>query len=138
MSAAAVLEQARAAGVELSATSEGNLRWRCLGGLPDDLRRTLAAHKPELLKLLAANEPDPAGWDEEARELIQFFEDSRPRLPTSPFRLTRWLFVENPPGWYESLGLDISFGPFGCRARVGALQEDLRLLREHIARERPE
>src|SRR5262245_7701988 len=52
MSAAAVLEQARAAGVELSATPRGDIRWRCRGGLPDPLRRSLAAHKPEILELL--------------------------------------------------------------------------------------
>jgi hypothetical protein len=52
MTPAAVLEQARAADVELSATLEGNLRWRCPRGLPDDLRSALAAHKPELLQLV--------------------------------------------------------------------------------------
>jgi hypothetical protein len=60
MSAAAVLEQARAAGVELSATPGGNIRWRCRGGLPDPLRRSLAAHKPEILELLRPVTPCPA------------------------------------------------------------------------------
>jgi hypothetical protein len=59
MSAAAVLEQARAVGVELSATPEGNLRWRCRGGLPDKLRQALAAQKPALLELLRPATPCP-------------------------------------------------------------------------------
>jgi hypothetical protein len=134
MSAADVFHRARAAGVELSMTPAGNIRWRCLGGLPDDLRRSIAAHKQELLRLLDAKETKPADWDAESWELIRFFQESRPRLPTAPFRLTPWLYVENPAGWYKSLELDISFGPLGCRARMGTLQEDLRLLREHMAR----
>jgi hypothetical protein len=60
MSAADVFHRARAAGVELSMTPAGNIRWRCLGGLPDDLRRSIAAHKPELLRLLDAKETKPA------------------------------------------------------------------------------
>jgi len=59
MTLADVLKQAHAAGVELSATPTGNIRWRCPGGLPDDLRQSLAAHKPELVKLLAGAMPCP-------------------------------------------------------------------------------
>jgi hypothetical protein len=98
------------------------------------LAKRLLCHKAELMSLLAAEARKPDDWDEESKELIRFFQDSRPRLPTAPYRLTRWLFVESPPGWYTSLELDISFGPHGCRARMGALQEDLRLLREHVAK----
>ena len=59
MTATAVLELARAAGVELSATPEGNLRWRCRGALPDELREALVACKGGLLKLLAAEVISP-------------------------------------------------------------------------------
>jgi hypothetical protein len=52
MIAPEVLNQARAAGVELSATPEGKLRWRRPGGLPSELRQALMAHKAEILELL--------------------------------------------------------------------------------------
>jgi hypothetical protein len=71
-------------------------------------------------------------WDDEAQELIGFFQSARPRLPRTPFRLTCWQQISDPAKWYCSLELDISFGPLGCRARMGALQEDLRRLREYV------
>ena len=49
MTAAEVLRQARAAGVELSATPEGTLRWRCRGRLPEALRERLLTFKAEVL-----------------------------------------------------------------------------------------
>jgi hypothetical protein len=52
MKAADVLHQACITGVELSATPEGNLRWRSLRPLPEDLRQALVAHKAELVELL--------------------------------------------------------------------------------------
>jgi hypothetical protein len=52
VTAAAVLAEARAAGVRLHATPEGELHWRCRGPLPERLRQLLAAHKPELLALM--------------------------------------------------------------------------------------
>jgi hypothetical protein len=54
MSAAEVLEQARRQGVEVFAATGGKLGWRCRGPLPEGLRGLLAAHKDELLALLAA------------------------------------------------------------------------------------
>jgi hypothetical protein len=64
MTASVLLEEARTAGVELSAAPEGKLHWRCPDGLPEKLRQALAAHKPELWKLLASPIPGlelPAG-----------------------------------------------------------------------------
>jgi hypothetical protein len=52
MNAVAVLEQAQASGVKLSATPGGNLRWRCIGGLPADLRNGLVARKAQILELI--------------------------------------------------------------------------------------
>jgi hypothetical protein len=54
MTPAFVLETALAAGIELSATPEGNIHWRCPGALPDRLRQLIGANKPELLSLLRA------------------------------------------------------------------------------------
>jgi hypothetical protein len=77
--------------------------------------------------------PPSREWDDEAQELIGFFQSARPRLPRTPFRLTRWQYISDPAKWYRSLELDISSGPLGCRARMGALQEDLRRLREYLS-----
>ena len=54
MNAARVLELARAAGVELAATSTGGIRWRWSRPLPETLRCELIAHKNELVPLLRA------------------------------------------------------------------------------------
>jgi hypothetical protein len=53
LTAATVLQQARAAAVELSATPDGKLRWRSRGPLPERLGERLAEQKAELLELLA-------------------------------------------------------------------------------------
>jgi hypothetical protein len=59
MSAMAVLEHAIRQGIELFATSDGKLRWRCQGSLPEGLRELLAEHKVELVALLEMGRP----WD---------------------------------------------------------------------------
>jgi hypothetical protein len=71
-------------------------------------------------------------WDGESATLIAWFQAERTRLPMEPFRLTRWLFISNPAKCYASLQQDIAAGPRGVRARMGTLQEDLRLLREYL------
>jgi hypothetical protein len=58
MTAAEVLSEARHMGVVLSVGEGGKLRWRCLGGLPVDLRELLVAHKAELLSLLTCTTQD--------------------------------------------------------------------------------
>jgi hypothetical protein len=82
-------------------------------------------------------EPTPSlrEWNAEARELIAFFRSARSRLPQAPFRLTRWLFISEPAKWYRSLDVDINAGPTGFRARMGALQEDLRRLKEALSKD---
>ena len=72
-------------------------------------------------------------WSSEDQELVAFFQSSRLRLPLTPFRLTPWQFISDPAKWYRSLEMDIALGPVGSRARMGALQEDLRRLREQVA-----
>jgi hypothetical protein len=66
--------------------------------------------------------------------LIAFFRATREQLPLQPFRLTHWQFISDPARWYAALEADIAAGPRGVRARMGALQEDLRSLREHTER----
>src|SRR5262245_5464337 len=62
MTAREVLDQAHNHGVQLFATRDRKLRWRCQGPLPDTLRVRLVEHKYELLRLL---------WDQEAVPLIE-------------------------------------------------------------------
>jgi len=70
-------------------------------------------------------------WDDEARELIRWFDHNRHRLPRSSF----WFWpqshrVSDPDRFFSSLAADIASGPNGVRARNGAIQDDLRRLRE--------
>jgi hypothetical protein len=52
VSAAAFLEELRAAGAELLATADGKLRWRCRGIMPAGFLRRIAEYKAGLLALL--------------------------------------------------------------------------------------
>jgi hypothetical protein len=70
-----------------------------------------------------------AGWNGEDAALIGWFLGASDRLPTQPYRLVPWRLVSDPAKWYLALSRDIAAGPRSCRARFGALQEDLRLLR---------
>lgn len=79
--AAALLDRARAAGVELEA--RGNkLRWRAPNGLPDELLEALRAHKPEILAHLRRPPPLPEPWRDRLRQatdwqaLYQIIEDA--------------------------------------------------------------
>jgi hypothetical protein len=63
MTLAAVLAEAHAAGVELSATPEGKIRWRCPGTLPEGIRQEIVCHKAELLALLQV-------WDQSAADSL--------------------------------------------------------------------
>jgi hypothetical protein len=74
-SATAVLEKACASGVQLSATPDGKLHWRCRGSLPEGLRGLLAEHRVELVALLEMGRP----WDQaEADRLVAEVIAARP------------------------------------------------------------
>jgi hypothetical protein len=59
-----VLRLVRERGVFLWPGPDGQLRWRCVGQLPDDLRQRLVAHKAEILALL------PPRWNPSAAESL--------------------------------------------------------------------
>lgn len=70
MSAAAVLDQCRAAGVSVWIEGE-RLKFKAAKPLPDGLLADLKAHKPELIALLlesAANDPDEPPTPETVHE----------------------------------------------------------------------
>jgi hypothetical protein len=91
VTAADVLAGARARGVELTASPEGKLSWRCRGALPEDVRERLAAHKPALLDLLR---------QEEARRLLA-------ELRAEVVRLGRDEFRGDPPALFRTLAADL-------------------------------
>jgi hypothetical protein len=79
-----------------------------------------------------------AQWDAEALPLVDWLGSAVDRLPRSPF----WLWpqshrVSDPGRFFRSLAADVAGGPSGPRARNGALQEDLRRLRDLFSRRRP-
>jgi hypothetical protein len=113
MSAADVLDLARAAGVELSATPAGKLRWRCPGRLQDELRQTLTAHKAELIELLVGADGNPrltlADADADEAEgrfwypppgTPLFFQDEAGR-PCSQGEANRWTWA-GASSWFRS------------------------------------
>jgi len=58
MTASDLLVHAQSVGAVLWVDGE-LLRWKCPGGLPDDIKRGMALWKPELMLLLAANTAGP-------------------------------------------------------------------------------
>ncbi|HUE13433.1 MAG TPA: hypothetical protein VMR25_04655 [Planctomycetaceae bacterium] len=70
------------------------------------------------------------GWHEKDLELVEWFRAVRDRFPQSSFWLWPWCHVSDPNRFFAALDLDVVSGPNGPRARRGALQDDLRRLRE--------
>jgi hypothetical protein len=96
------------------------------GLLTDRDRRSLAAHKEELLAV-ADFGPDLAllvAWFRQARAACQ--------LPNVPFLLSPGEQVTNPARFYTALEADIAAGPRGVRARLGGLGASLRYLRSVV------
>lgn len=62
--------------------------------------------------------------------LAAWFMANKDRLPTTPFRLTPWLFLEDPKRYYSVLQTEIEVLPHGPRMRAGVLKEDLLRLRK--------
>jgi hypothetical protein len=110
MTATALLAEAGQLGVELSATADGKLRWRCRGELSEDLRQRIATHKTELLALLrgarppAATQPaaePPEPWDRaiadglvdgiQARRRQLWGRPASPADPAARRRLLDWM-----------------------------------------------
>jgi hypothetical protein len=78
VSVGAVLDRARAAGIELQATPDGKIRWGCQGALPADLQAGILRHKAELLVLL---QPFVPAWDQaEADRLLADLRQTAARL----------------------------------------------------------
>ena len=56
MTASEAMSRASAAGINLTATSQGGLRWQSPRPLPNEIRCALAKHKGEILKAIQQRE----------------------------------------------------------------------------------
>lgn len=72
--------------------------------------------------------PPPTKWDEETLSNIEWFKTAK--LPAEGFSLNPGLTVVNTELFRKSLEMDIAQGPGGIRSKTGAVQQDLRRLRE--------
>ncbi|HLN26205.1 MAG TPA: hypothetical protein VK395_00515 [Gemmataceae bacterium] len=155
MNAAAIICEAQRQGVELIATAEGRVRWRCRAPLPDALRQQIQGQRAEILAILRANRPElhdesfkkpqeqtsaaqsladlSTNREAELQELVKWFLESHIDLPVQPFDLYAWQKIVDPPKWYAALLQDINCGPCGARARMGTMASDLHRLRELFA-----
>jgi len=100
----------------------------------EPLALRLLEHKRDVMKALQMlEEPTPPSWDQETKVLIDWFTETGQHLiPLDPFQLTKWIRITMPSRFREALLFEISMGPDGLRSRIGALQSDLRLLKEKL------
>lgn len=71
-------------------------------------------------------------WSAEEEALIQWFLSTND-LPTSSFQFKQAIFVIDAKQFYESLRADIGNGRKGPRALFGALQNDLKCLKNLVS-----
>lgn len=74
----------------------------------------------------------PNGWDRQMADLVEWFQGWKKRRAESveSFELAPGRRVSDPVTFLKSLEAEIATGPGGPRAKTGALQADLRRLRE--------
>lgn len=73
-------------------------------------------------------------WSEDMQELIAWFR-AAPR-PTEPFFLVDHMRVINPEEFFAALEREIDAGHRSPRARTGALQSDLLILRNYLEKQK--
>jgi hypothetical protein len=101
VTAADVLAEARAVGVELTATADDRLRWRSRGAIPSALRDAIAANKVGLLALLAGSQRPLYALDGKTGQVVS--ATSSDRLPEGTTHVARegdsaWTPVRGPCG----------------------------------------
>lgn len=77
-----------------------------------------------------------SAWDSGAQSLIGWYRAHRSRLPKTPFKMGPGVQVSGI-GFFAAIDRDVAAGPLGPRAKNGALQDDLRRLRELFDSPRP-
>jgi hypothetical protein len=121
------------------------LRYRKSGSPPDTVRPLideLRKYKAEVVNILKMGSTDAtteksdsqstvkALWPPDVQSLVDWFMIQG--APVEPFFLEPHLRVEDPGKFFESLRREIETGPIGPRARLGALQWDLRNLKAYL------
>jgi hypothetical protein len=126
MTAHELLTTLQAHGVQLSRERDRLVIDAPTGTLTPVDRRSLEAHKKNLLAAL--------GFGPDLAVLVLWFQHARTLgwLPDEPFTLAAWQQVVNPEQFYAALELDITIGPRGPRARFGGLANSLRRLRAYV------
>lgn len=71
------------------------------------------------------------GWSQNDAALIEWFL-SETDLPAEQFQLKQAIKIVEPHKFYSWLRTDIEQGPKGSRAKWGALQNDLKHLKQHL------
>jgi len=100
----------------------------------ESIARRLLENKGTVLEAIRTQQRPPIPcWAVEDDELVRWFlEKGQHLIPSDPFQLTKWLKITKPDRFKECLLFDISMGPDGARSRTGALQENLRFLKDQL------
>jgi hypothetical protein len=121
------------------------LRYRKSGSPPDTVRPLideLRKYKAEVVNILKMGSTDATTeksdsqstvkvlWPPDVQSLVDWFMIQG--APVEPFFLEPHLRVIDPGKFFESLRREIETGPIGPRARLGALQWDLRNLKAYL------
>ncbi len=121
------------------------LRYRKSGCPPDTVKplidelRKYKAEVVNILKMGSADAPTEKSipqstmkivWPPDVQSLVDWFMIQG--APVEPFFLEPHLRVIDPGKFFESLRREIETGPIGPRARLGALQWDLRNLKAYL------
>ena len=121
------------------------LRYQKSGNPPDTVRPLideLRRCKAEVVRILKVGSTDApteksepqsnvkAVWPPDVQSLVDWFIIQE--APAEPFLLEPHLRVVGPGKFFESLRCEIETGPRGPRARLGALQSDLRKLKAYL------
>lgn len=77
-------------------------------------------------------------WDAETQSNIDWFMSMLGKFPTENFEVCPGSTVIDTTVYFEKILMDIQHGPTGPRANTGALQADLRRLRELFSDWKPE
>jgi hypothetical protein len=145
MTARDIITSAQAIGAELWADG-ATLRWRCPGGLPEELKAVLVAHKPQLLALLssapALSSEDHEAIEEAIEERAAIREhdggesrETAEREARSAMRVYRYRVTDKPDTWLTMIapGCDLADAQHTLELRFpGRLLE----VQEHIWRTR--
>jgi hypothetical protein len=79
--------------------------------------------------------PKPDRWPDGCDELFEWFLSAR--LPDGPFRLSRYIFVDDSDKHYDWIRSEIKIGPTGLY-QDSALLEHLRMLHNYLVENRGE